>query len=179
MAGWSPNMFRRESVKKPEPSPPGRFSHTRRADARRSWSNVGLCIAKIVLSPADVRAATKSGGRKPPVAPINAVATAIHARAPTHTVGDLPTNDAPVRRYAFARPRRVDARGAGRKRSQLQLRYSHPRRADARRSCERAFVHRECRYISADPHRATRAAGVSQPWKNFRHGRVVSQHVPA
>jgi len=36
MAGWFPNMFRRESVKKPELSRPGRFSHTRRADARRS-----------------------------------------------------------------------------------------------------------------------------------------------
>ena len=27
MAGWFPNMFRRESVKKPELSRPGRFSH--------------------------------------------------------------------------------------------------------------------------------------------------------
>jgi hypothetical protein len=29
---------------------------------------------------------------------------------------------------------------------------------------ECAFVHRECRYFSADRHRATGAAGVSQPW---------------
>jgi hypothetical protein len=39
-----------------------------------------------------------------------------------------------------------------------------PRRADTRRSCERAFVHPECRYFSADRHRAPGAAGVSQPW---------------
>jgi hypothetical protein len=29
---------------------------------------------------------------------------------------------------------------------------------------KRAFVHRECRYFSADRHRAPGAAGVSQPW---------------
>jgi len=45
--------------------------------------NVRLCIAKIVVSPADVRTPTQERGRKPPVAPINAIATAIHAHART------------------------------------------------------------------------------------------------
>jgi hypothetical protein len=41
---------------------------------------------------------------------------------------------------------------------------SVPRQADARRSCERAFVHRECRYFSGDRRRAPGAISVSQPW---------------
>jgi hypothetical protein len=45
-----------------------------------------------------------------------------------------------------------------------------PRRADGRRSCKRAFVHRECRYFSANWRRAPGAAGVSQPW----HADVLS-----
>jgi hypothetical protein len=46
---------------------------------------------------------------------------------------------------------------------------TEPRRADARRSCECAFL-RECRYFSADGRRAPGAAGVSQPW----HADVLS-----
>jgi hypothetical protein len=111
---------------------------------------VRSCIAKGVISPANDRAATKSGGRQPPVALINANATAIR----THTVGGLPTNGARVCRCAFA----------------------HPRRADARRSWLCAFVHRKRRRAHARRFRAgieaffhrsccnTRAGGVSPPW---------------
>jgi hypothetical protein len=41
---------------------------------------------------------------------------------------------------------------------------SEARRAHARRSCERAFVYRECRYFSADRRRTPGAADVSQRW---------------
>jgi hypothetical protein len=43
-----------------------------------------------------------------------------------------------------------------------------PRRANARRSRERAFVHRECRYFSGDRRRAPGAIRVSQPWGTIR-----------
>jgi hypothetical protein len=65
--------------------------------------NERLCIAKVAVLPADIsHCNTKSGGRKPPVAPRNANARAIR----THTVGGLPTNSG--RMYAdaiFAGPR--------------------------------------------------------------------------
>jgi hypothetical protein len=52
----------------------------------------------------------------------------------------------------------------GRKRPQLQLRYAHPRRADARRSCECAFVHRKNRFFAGKrSHCNVRAGGVSPP----------------
>jgi hypothetical protein len=83
---------------------------------------VRSCIANIVFSPADIAHQHKSGGRQPPVALINANATAIR----THTVGGLPTNGARVCRCAFA----------------------HPRRAYARRSWYCAFVHRKHRFFA-------------------------------
>jgi hypothetical protein len=49
---------------------------------------------------------TNCGSRQPPVALINANATAIRI----HTVGGLPTNGARVCRCAFAHPRRAHAR---------------------------------------------------------------------
>jgi len=61
-------------------------------------------------------------------------------------------------------PRRADVRSAGRKRSQLQLRYSRPRRANARRSCERAFVHCKNRcFAGRRSHCNTRAGGRKPP----------------
>jgi hypothetical protein len=81
------------------------------------------------------RRTTKSGGRKPPVVTINANATAIR------------TPSAVRRTIALV---------------SAQTCFPHPRRADARRSCECAYVHRECRYFSADS--PPGAAGVSQPW---------------
>ena len=41
--------------------------------------------------------------------------------------------------------------------SRYSVRFTEPRRADTRRSCERAFVHRECRYFSGDWRRASRS----------------------
>jgi hypothetical protein len=38
------------------------FAQPRRAHIRRSWSNVRWCIAKIVVSPADIRTATQERG---------------------------------------------------------------------------------------------------------------------
>jgi hypothetical protein len=49
---------------------------------------------------------------------------------------------------------------AGRTRPQLQLRYSHPRRAGVRRSCEPAFVHRKNRFSPGDIR--TRTQGCSR-----------------
>jgi hypothetical protein len=52
---------------------------------------------------------------------------------------------------------------------QSQTRFGKPRRADARRSCEHAFVHRKRRYFAGDrtPCMAPRA-GVSAPVGNIR-----------
>jgi len=73
--------------------------------------------------------------------------------------------------------RRADARLAGRKRSQLQLRYSHPRRADARRSLGRAFVHRKNRFLAEGrSHCSTRAGGVSPPWGLLTRMQQASVH---
>jgi hypothetical protein len=49
-------------------------------------------------------------------------------------------------------------------------RFTHPRRADDRRSCERAFVHRKRRHFAGDraPCKAPRAGGVSPPWGAVR-----------
>ena len=86
---------------------------------------------------------TNCGGRQPPVALINANATAIR----THTVGGLPTNGARVCRCAFA----------------------HPRRAHARRSWYCASVHRKHRFFAGRrPHTNTRAGGVSPPVAGHR-----------
>jgi hypothetical protein len=79
----------------------------------------------------------KSGGRQPPVALINANATAIR----THTVGGLPTNGARVCRCVFA----------------------HPRRAYARRSWYCAFVHRKRRYFTGERSCCNQERGASAP----------------
>jgi hypothetical protein len=52
---------------------------------------------------------------------------------------------------------------AGRKRPQLQLRYSHPRRADPRRSCECAFVHRKNPHLLTDRTPFTKSGGHKPP----------------
>ncbi len=50
-----------------------------------------------------------------------------------------------------------------------------PRRANARRSCERAFVHRKNRFFDGRrSHRNTRAGGVSPPWFRKRAYKRVS-----
>jgi len=81
----------------------------------------------------DMRAFTKSGGRKPPVFSLDANATAIGTR----TLGGLPNNRACVCATSFP----------------------HPRRADARRSCERAFVHRKNRFSPANVRAAIQERG--------------------
>ena len=95
--------------------------------------------------------ATKSGGRKPPV--VRETRLQVIPPTPCDTL-DLP------------KPRRVHVRGAGRKRAPLQLRYSHPRRADARRSfwacvcaSEKSSLFRQTVVVTAP-----RAGGVSPPW---------------
>jgi hypothetical protein len=55
---------------------------------------------------------------------------------------------------------------AGRKRPQLQLRYSYPRRADARRSCEPAFVHRKNRFFAGKRSHRTKSGGRKPPVGN-------------
>jgi hypothetical protein len=79
----------------------------------------------------------KSGGRKPPVVALNAIATTIR----THTVGGLPTNGARVCRCVFAHPRRADARRSCARRAfpdgsriAYTIAIPAPRRVDARRT---------------------------------------------
>jgi hypothetical protein len=62
------------------------FAQPRRDDARRSWSNVRLCIAKIVFLRQTFAPQRKSGGRKPPVVNLDANAPATG----TGTLGGLP-----------------------------------------------------------------------------------------
>jgi hypothetical protein len=141
----------------------------RRADARRSCKRAFVYrTSRSFTGKCPHRRTTKSGGRKPPVVTINANATAIR----THTVGGVPNNRARVCANMFPTPTAgsrppllvaYTAAAADRRfRFARTLRY--PRRADARRSCECAFVHRECRYFSVDGRHAPGAAGVSQPW---------------
>jgi hypothetical protein len=95
-----------------------------------------LCNAKIAIPPAHGRCSSaRSGGRKPP-----------------WNTFRMRTRNGQIHRIAVAdavcNPRRAEVRGVERKHSQLQRRYSHPRRADARRSCGCAFVHRKNRHSS-------------------------------
>jgi hypothetical protein len=55
---------------------------------------------------------------------------------------------------------------------------SHPRRADARRSCERAFLQRKRRYFHGErtPFTAPGAGGVSPPWFRYRDCTSVPGH---
>jgi hypothetical protein len=55
---------------------------------------------------------------------------------------------------------------AGRKRPQLQLRYSHPRRAHARRSCECAFLHRKNRFFADKRSHCNKSGGRKPPVGN-------------
>jgi hypothetical protein len=102
--------------------------------------NVRLFIAKTVsFERMLVVPAPRAGGRKPPVVSLHAMPTVIGP----HTVGGFPSN----------RPRVCVNVSA------------EPRRAHARRSCERAFVQRECRFSLRTNVVQPGAAGVSQPWE--------------
>jgi hypothetical protein len=83
-----------------------RESEPRRADTRCSWSDVRLCIAKIVFRRQTFASQHKSGGRKPPVVSLHTMARVIGA----HTLGGLASNRAGVCVNVFADPRRADAR---------------------------------------------------------------------
>jgi hypothetical protein len=118
-------------------------------------ANVRLCIAKIAIPPVDGRCnSAKSGGRKPPV--VRETRLQVIPPTPCDTL-DLP------------KPRRVHVRGAGRKRGPLQLRYSHPRRADARRSSWACVcASKNSFFAGRRSHTNTRAGGVSPPWNTLR-----------
>jgi hypothetical protein len=116
---------------------------------------------------------TKSGGRKPPVGcsryanteTRKSSALPLRTWFPTSGRADAGSPDERVRNCNCV----THTHGgltpvAERTRPQLQLRYSHPRRADARRSCARAFVHRKNRFSPANVRTAPRAGGVSPPW---------------
>jgi len=64
----------------------------------------------------------------------------------------------------WRKPAVVHRRTRSAKSARIRNYVTEPRRADGRRSRERAFEHRECRYFSTDRHRALGAPGVSQPW---------------
>jgi hypothetical protein len=83
------------------------FPVPRRADARRSCKRAFVHrTSRSFAGKSPHCRTTKSGGRKPPVAPRNANATAIR----THTVGGPPTNSGRVCGCDFAHPRRADTR---------------------------------------------------------------------
>ena len=98
----------------------------------------------------------KSGGRKPPVVPINADVTAIHTR--THTVGGLPNNRARVYANVFPSPRRA-----------------HARRSFSACVC----ASKKPFFAGRQSHRNTRAGGVSSPWETKRAADGVHLRRPA
>jgi hypothetical protein len=87
-------------------------------------------MAHVGVSPADARTATQERGSVSPPWFRYRDCTGVRQL----TAGSLPR----LRQRAlssFPEPRRADEHRSRRKRTPLQLRYSHPRRADARRSC--------------------------------------------
>jgi hypothetical protein len=105
------------------------------------------------------RRTTKSGGRKPPVDYENALATTIpqYAEDCRRRTGEPHCNRSSQNHGGLVAVCDSPC-----------LCVVEPRRADTRRSCAHAFVHRACRYFSADRLRAPGAAGVSQPWCTIR-----------
>jgi hypothetical protein len=64
--------------------------------------------------------------------------------------------------------------------SRSQTRFGKPRRADARRSLGRAFVHRKNRFLAGKRSRHnTRAGGVSPPWGLLTRMQQASAHPPS
>jgi hypothetical protein len=122
-----------------------------------AWPGVANCNR---FSATTCVRATRSGWRKPAVVSRNALAA---ATSQLSRRGDPPA-------VCTRTPLQLRYHGgltpvAERKRPQSQLRYSHPRRADARRSWERAFVHRKNRFSPTNTRAAPRAGGVSPPWE--------------
>jgi hypothetical protein len=66
---------------------------------------------------------------------------------------------------------------SGRKRPQLQLRYSHPRRAHARRSWERAFVHRKNRFFAGKRSLCNKSGGRKPPVGNKTPMQIATVHI--
>jgi hypothetical protein len=125
---------------------PGRPRHTPSAThstqaCRPPLQRMCVSASRMALYAANTRRATRSGWRKPAVVSRNAFAA---ATSQLSRRGDQSVVCA---------------------RTPLQPRYSHPRRAHARRSCEPAFVHRKNRFFTGKrSHPHTRAGGVSPPW---------------
>jgi hypothetical protein len=69
-------------------------------------------------------------------------------------------------------------RVAGRKRPQLQLRYSHPRRAGVRRSCECAFLHRKNRFFAGRHSHCTKSGGRKPPVERIPHASSTRRNSP-
>jgi hypothetical protein len=105
-------------------------------------ADVRLCIAQIAISPADIRTPTQERGASAP----RGLAT---ATAPEFVIAPLTDS----RDFAEA---------------YWQVRFPNHGGLTRGAPVERAFVHRECRYSSADRCHAPRAAGVSQPWCTIR-----------
>jgi hypothetical protein len=166
------------------------FPHPRRADARRSCERAFVHRKNRFFAEGRSHCSTRAGGVSPPWGLLTRMQQPLaHTLSAVRRTGALVSAQTclphPLRADArrslrssvadrgliftaqgrFHTPRWADARRAGRKRSQLQLRYSHPRRADARRSCGRAFLHRKNRFFAEGrSHCSTRAGGVSPPW---------------
>jgi hypothetical protein len=135
--------------------------------------NARSCIAKIVFSPTNVRIATRAGGVSPPwetkrrcksqplfcndLRACNQERLAQASRGFGNTLaaasshlsrrGDPPAvcTRTPLQLHYHTHGGLTPV--SGRKRPQLQLRYSHPRRADPCRSCECALAHRKNRFF--------------------------------
>jgi hypothetical protein len=106
------------------------ITQPRRADARRSCERAFLHRKRRYFHGERTPfTAPGAGGVSPPWCRCTRT-----QRRPAHTIGGAADNRARVCVNVFPQPRRADVCGVGRKRPQLQRRYSQPRRADARRS---------------------------------------------
>jgi folate-dependent phosphoribosylglycinamide formyltransferase PurN len=116
--------------------------------------NLRSCTAKIVFWPANVRTATGAGGVSPP-----------------WDVLGMRTRNVETQRVAVANAvsdQRQAGVGRWTKASAIATALPNPRRADARRSSECAFLHRKNRFSPANVRTAPGARGVSPPWCGSR-----------
>ena len=160
-----------------------RYSHPRRADARRSLGRAFVHRKNRFLAGKCSRHNTRAGGVSPPWGLLTRMQQAsAHPPSAVRRTGALVSAQT-----CLPHPLRADARCS------LRLpvadrcliftargRLHTPRRADARRSRGRAFVHRKNRFFAGKRSRHnTRAGGVSPPWGLLTRMQQASAHPPS
>jgi hypothetical protein len=149
-----------------------RFIDPRRADARRSWRNC-VCVSQKSQFPTNARATRyQSGGRKPPVLRQRLCSGNAKSPAGVHSCNTgaggrkPPVECAPQANSQPGNSTHCSSRCG-------LLPTCDPRRANARRSCGRACVHRRWCYMQRISVVHPGAVGVSRPWQTNRSCKCV------